>query len=66
MNKFKILTDSELATFSGGKRVYIPGGNGSWLASRTGTGGVDWNIAGPALGQIVVNGWVQHGPFAHL
>jgi hypothetical protein len=27
---------------------------------------VNWNQAWGEIGKLIVNGWVQHGPLAHL
>ena len=66
LQDFQTMNHTQLAQVNGGKRVYIPNGNGAWLDSNIGKGGVDWNVAVPALGSIMVNGWAQNGPLAHL
>ncbi|WP_349551464.1 bacteriocin [Leuconostoc pseudomesenteroides] len=65
-NQFSVINETDLSQISGGRRIYIPGGNGAWIDSKTGKGGINWNIAGPALGHIIGNGWAQNGPLSHL
>lgn len=64
---FQELSTEELQTSFGGSVIKVapatyctnvPGQNRAkcW---------VDWREAGPYVGKIIVNGWVQHGPWAH-
>lgn len=57
------LTINELQEISGGTITKYP--NGVYCDSESGTCNVNWNEAIPAIGKIVVNGWIQNGPWAH-
>lgn len=59
----KELTINELQKVSGGKITKYP--NGVYCDSKKGTCSVNWEEAKSSIGKIVVDGWVQNGPWAH-
>ncbi|AGX41983.1 class II bacteriocin [Clostridium saccharobutylicum] len=63
MKKIKELKVEELQEISGGKVTKYP--NGLYCDDSTGHCHVDWSEATSSIGQIVVNGWVQNGPWSH-
>ncbi|NFG42501.1 bacteriocin leader domain-containing protein [Clostridium botulinum] len=63
MKNFRGLNLKELQEVSGGKVTKYP--NGVSCDSDTGKCSVDWSEARAGVGQIVVNGWLENGPWAH-
>lgn len=49
---------NELESINGGKYY----GNGLYCDDKYGCR-VDWSQAIPAIGQIIVNGWIENGPW---
>lgn len=69
IEQFEILNLEVLETVEGGKNgvVKLPGGTGvyCWNTGKNSAKcGIDWSEAGPYVGKIIVNGWVNHGPWA--
>lgn len=63
MKDIKELTLLESQNINGGKISYYA--NGVYCDSKTGKCGVDWGKARGKIGKIIVNGWVENGPWAH-
>lgn len=63
MKNFEELNIKELEQVSGGKVTKYP--NGLYCDSVSHRCYVDWNEAIASIGKIVVNGWLEHGPWAH-
>ncbi|MBF7102138.1 class II bacteriocin [Pediococcus pentosaceus] len=59
MTEIKVLNDKELKNVVGGKYY----DNGVHCGKKTCY--VDWGQATASIGKIIVNGWTQHGPWAH-
>lgn len=58
MKRFKELSVEEMRQVKGGKYY----GNGVYCNKEKCW--VDWNKAQGEIGKIIVNGWVNHGPWA--
>ncbi|MCD3476658.1 hypothetical protein [Streptococcus equi] len=61
--KFTALTEEQLKSVEGGKNgvVKLPGGTGvyCWNTGKNSAKcGMDWSVAGPYVGKIIVNGWL--------